>query len=180
MDSGKPVYYIDSCVFISLIETPETEGPSKTIAALIEAARHGKVAIVASIITIAEVAFAKKELDNRVLDPEVEARIDALWHPGSMIRLVEVHELIVLRARQLLRIGAEKGWSGTRAHDAIHLATAERQKVDEFFTYDDAMRKWEPIVGFTISEPHEAVDEGSLFTDEEKAQTGAGARDAEG
>ena len=154
MGNKQPTYYIDACVFISLIETPATEEPAKTIEAMLSDASDGKVRVVTSMITIAEVAFAKAELDKNTLDPAVEAKINSLWHPASPVKLVEVHELIAKRACYLLREGVKKGWSKTRAHDAIHLATAEREEADELITYDDAMKKWEPVIGLSVSEPH--------------------------
>ena len=64
MGNNKPTYYIDADVFITLIETPATEEPSKIIEAMLSDAGAGKVRVVTSMITIAEVAFAKAELEH--------------------------------------------------------------------------------------------------------------------
>ena len=85
----------------------------------------------------------------------MEAKIARLWHPASSpIRLVDVHELICRDTVKLLRSGIEKGWARTKGVDGIHLVTAQRERVDEFWTSDGGMDKWGPLLGFTVCAPH--------------------------
>lgn len=107
------------------------------------------------MITIVEVTFAKQELDRHALDSAVEEKLERLWHPdGSPIRLVDVHEIIAREAARLLRDNLKRGWTKTRAADAIHLATARREFADEFLTNEHAMLKWGPVLGFKVCPPH--------------------------
>ena len=104
-------------------------------------------------MSIAEVAFAKAEKDGKVLDPAVEAEIDTLWHPDSPVRLVEVSQLICIGARRLLRDAMIRAIP-LRAADAVHLATAVMiGETNQFHTYDEKLRKCQPLVPFNISEP---------------------------
>lgn len=150
-----PTYYVDSCVFIDLIETPPDQEPAKTIAAIIAAAAESRVRLVTSILTIGEVWHTKAEIDGKCPDPEVEKRLFQLWNPAvSPIWLVDVHELVVRDAVKLLRQGIPNGWCKTKGVDGIHLATAQRERVDEFLTTEKAMSKWSPVVGFKVCAPH--------------------------
>ena len=97
--------------------------------------------IVTSVLSITEVAFAKIEQDQKALDPEVERKIDKLWQVGAPIKIVEMYELIAVRAKHLMRTAVEKGWS-LKPADAIHLATADQLKVAEFHTYDEGLDKF--------------------------------------
>jgi len=62
---------------------------------------------------------------SRALAPEIETRIGDLWAPGWPIRTVELYPLVASRARNLIREGVPRGWTGLKANDAI-LATATR------------------------------------------------------
>lgn len=159
-DISKPTYYIDSCVFIDLIELPPTDERARIIAQVITDAEDEKCNLVTSILTIAEVVYSKHEIDKKTLDPIIEEKIDKLWHPASSpIQLVDVHELIVRDARKWLREGVTRGWTKTRGIDAIHLATAHREFVDEFFTNERAMEKWGLVMGFAVRCPHTLAQE---------------------
>ena len=59
-----PLYYVDSCVFIDLIETPADQEPAKTIAAVITDAEQRRVKLITSIVTIAEVWHTKAEIEE--------------------------------------------------------------------------------------------------------------------
>lgn len=155
-----PTYYLDACVFIDLIETPADQEPAKTIAAVLTDAEKGKIKVVTSILTIAEVTHARYEFDRRTLDPEVEKKIAMLWNPASSpVWLVDVHEQVSRDAMKLLRQGVERGWRKTRGADGIHLATAMRERVKKFFTTEHAMKKWGPLCGFEVCPPcHESEE----------------------
>jgi len=73
---------------------------------------------------------------------------------SSPIRLIDVHELIAREALKLLRDGIANGWAKTKGVDAIHLATARREGVQEFVTTEKAMNKWAAVLGFKVCAPH--------------------------
>jgi predicted nucleic acid-binding protein len=95
--------------------------------------------IITSSITVVEVAFGKAEQDAKALDPGVEAKINAMWAPGSPVRLVEFYPLIADGAKALLRESLIRGWK-LKPMDAIHLSTARQERVTQFHTYDDLGR----------------------------------------
>lgn len=166
-DASKPTYYLDSCVLIDLIEHPASEEPAKTIYSIIADAEKGRFDLVTSTLTMAEVWYVKAEVDKHAIDPEVEKKINQLWHPiSSPIRIVEVHEGITRDALRLLRDSIFKGWGKTKGVDAVHLITAHREGATEFFTSGErAMRKWESSFGFKICRPHYEPDPQEGFTD---------------
>jgi predicted nucleic acid-binding protein len=165
-DISKPTYYLDACVLIDLIELPETHPASQAVARVLDEADEGKCNLVTSVLTIAEVLYAKHEIDGKALDPFVEAKIAELWHPSaSPIQLVEVHELIARDANRLLRDHLCNGWTKTGTIDAVHLATAHREFATEFFTNEHAMKKWEDVMGFKVCAAHPATPaDASLFS----------------
>jgi len=60
---------------------------------------------------------------------------------------------VATRARNLIREGVPRGWSGLRANDAIHLATAKQMDVAEFHTFDGQLGRYQDVLGFPICEP---------------------------
>ena len=157
MPDDIPFVYWDSCVPLSYINGIEER--VQHIDPLMR--RSGETfQIVTSVITITEVAFAKFEQDQKLLDQGIEVKIGKLWQPGAPIKLVEVYELIALRARGLMRAALEKGWS-LKPADALHLATADQLKCKEFHTYDERLEKFAeltdnkfPITPPISNEPH--------------------------
>jgi predicted nucleic acid-binding protein len=145
-----PLIYWDADVFLSYVEDHPDRAPLLEL--LLADARSGKLEIVTSVISIAEVAFAETERVRQRLSPDVELKIDALWAVGSPVRVIEVYPLIASRARNLMRDGITQGWS-LKAHDAIHLATAQQHQVDEIHTYDGKWAKYAGVVGAPINEP---------------------------
>jgi hypothetical protein len=55
------------------------------------------------ILTKIEVAGAATEYVTRILSPAVEQKIDALWNDKLVIGLIELHDGIAMRARDLTR-----------------------------------------------------------------------------
>lgn len=94
------------------------------INAILHEVEKREVEIYTSTLSITEVAFAKTEKDNKVLDPAVEEKIDKLWQPASPFKLVDVFDTITIEAKSLIRQSVAKGWS-LKPADAIHIATAE-------------------------------------------------------
>lgn len=143
--------YWDADVFVSYVEDHPDRAPM--IEGLLAQARSNEIEIVTSVISIAEVAFAETERLRASLSLEVEQRIESMWAVGSPVKLAEVYPLITTRARTLIREGIPRGWTGLRAHDAIHLATAQQLRVDEVHTFDAKWSKYSEIVGIPITEP---------------------------
>ena len=151
MPDSLPFVYWDSCVPLSYINGIEDR--VQHITPLMK--RSGKdFQIVTSVISITEVAFAKFEQDNKLLDQEIEDKIGNLWRVGAPKKLVELYESIAVRARRLMRAGIEKDWS-LKPADALHLATAHQLKVKEFHTYDKRLEKFVELTDnqFTIAAP---------------------------
>jgi predicted nucleic acid-binding protein len=151
MIDGVPRVYWDADVFVSYVEDVPDRAPM--IEGLLAQARAGETVIITSIISIAEVAYAGSERLRERLSSDSEERIDSLWAVGSPVSVVEVHPLIAQRARNLIRAGIPRGWTGLRAHDAIHLATAEHHHVNEIHTYEPKWLRYSEDLGIPISEP---------------------------
>ncbi len=144
----KPKYYWDACVFIHVITGVELS----TLEPLLTRAQNKTIEICTSLITIAEVAATQDEKESRRLDPVIEDKIDTLWLPSSPVKLVEVFDSIVFQAKSLMRQAIPRGWS-LKPYDAIHLATAQVVKVDQFHSYDRSLSKYSSITDFEILKP---------------------------
>ena len=148
--------YWDANPFLSYVN--EYPGRMPALDALLDSSAKGSITIYTSALSQVEVAFAASEQKQRVLDPQEEQKIDALWSDPDAVALVEYHDGIGQRARALMRESITRGWS-LKPLDAVHLAMAmwlaqSGFQVDEFHTYDGALEKYSSIVGFTICEPY--------------------------
>ncbi len=153
MADDQPRIYWDACVFLTYVEHfPEERMP--ILDALVASALAKEIALYTSTVSIAEVAFATAERVGRVLDPDVEAKIDALWDDRAVVKLVDFHPLIGRQARELMRSALLAGRS-VKPLDAIHLATAQRMVVAEFHTYDQRLLRFAASVNldFPVLEP---------------------------
>jgi len=152
VDVIKRVYF-DADVLISLIS--KTKGRFHIIEDLMNEAENGKIIIFTSQYSVAEVAFAEHEKPSGEnpkpkIDKFIPDKINKLWHPDSIIKLVDVHHLITRNAKDLMR----------RVHplslkppDAIHLATAKMMGVSDYFCYDDRLDKFAKKLGYHIKRP---------------------------
>lgn len=116
---------------------------------------HGDrdILLVTSTLTIVEVAFDKTEKDRKLLDISIEQKIDKLWYPNSGVRLVDFHQGIARRARELMRIAVTRGWK-SQPVDAIHPATAETMNVSELHTYNiHDFEKLGKLLGIVVTTP---------------------------
>lgn len=148
-DTPRMIYW-DSSVFLHYIEGSPEWLP--TLDAVIQnATQDERLAIVTSTVAITEVAFAKAEKSGRVIDPGVEAEIDALWNDRSAVQLVEFDQGIAREARRLVRRSVELA-RALRPMDAIHLATAVAMGVEDFHTTDGRLRRWTDL-GFPVRAP---------------------------
>src|SRR5690349_19556396 len=109
---GKPqLIYWDSCVFLSYIDADKDR--IDVLDAILDDIHrsNGAKKIVTSILTKTEVTASAQERATKILLPEVEQKIDALWNDDSVVGIIELHEGIAIRARTLIRKAFEQGWS---------------------------------------------------------------------
>jgi len=143
--------YWDTTVFLSYLN--ENPDRIQTLEAILDKVSTDKQhLIVTSTISKVEVAWLAHEKLNRVLNPDEEARIDALWNDSSVVEFVDFHDDIALLARDIMRSGMVKGWK-LRTQDAIHLASAQWIQAYEVNTYDDKWKKYEEFLNITIKQP---------------------------
>ena len=151
--------YWDACVFLSYIND---EDPSRTIVleALLgqSSSKDSSINLYTSVLSHVEVSFADSERRQRMLDPEQEHRISALWSDTDAVLSVEFNESISKLATNLLRESVALSLS-LKPADAIHLATAQWLSqtglhITEFHTYDLRLQRYEEAVGFRIVEPN--------------------------
>lgn len=161
MNKAPPRYYWDSCLFISLISGDPERVP--TLRELMLKAQGRKVEILTSTFTIAEVAFATYERIAQKPDARAEEAIRKLWAPPSPITLVDFHQFVAEECRALMRAGLERGWTGLKGKDAVHLATAKLVGVDEVHTYDPKLPKYGDLIGIKVCEPW--LDQGVLISE---------------
>ncbi|MBX0329124.1 type II toxin-antitoxin system VapC family toxin [Oscillochloris sp. ZM17-4] len=145
--------YWDTSVFLAYLQKEPVR--VDMIEAWFAQIRHnaGRVKIVTSTLTIAEVVFTAEERTRGRLMPDTESRIDTLWADRTLIELVEPHEGIMRQSRALRRAALDQGWTGFRAADAIHLASAQYVQASEVHTYDDKWPRYTVLIGRPIGEP---------------------------
>ena len=123
--------------------------------AAFDKAQSGQCKLISSWLSVAEVCFAAHEKIGKKLDDSVDEKLKHLWHPASPLHLIEVHETLVRDAHMLIRKHIEHGWAATRGADAVHLVTAHRESVDQFWCTEHNMNKWAEVLGFEVCEPHD-------------------------
>ena len=145
--------YWDACVWLSYVNEDADRIPVLDAILANSADEDGSLTLHTSELSQVEVAFAAAEQKQRLLDPEVETKIDSLWIDRDAVVPVEYHERIGREARELMRFAITNGWS-LKPMDAIHLATAKWLGVSEFHTYDTALNRYSAQVSFKIMEPY--------------------------
>jgi len=125
--SGTPTRYWDAATFLAWLKPEPARKPA--CEGWLDLARHGKLVIVTSTLTLVEVVkFDKSDILN--LAPEAAATIEGFFR-NSWISLRNVDPEIGEKARGLM-------WDhALRVRDAVHLATALRYRVPFLDTYDD-------------------------------------------
>ncbi|MCH8887041.1 MAG: type II toxin-antitoxin system VapC family toxin [SAR324 cluster bacterium] len=122
--------YWDACCWISLINEEADWG--KRCEYLIEQAKEEKVRIWTSTISYAEVY--KKKIDGKIAQISEEKDRNFEEYLGQdFIVLIQVDQQVGLEARRLLR--GNQGLN--KPNDAIHLASAILNNLDEFHTFDN-------------------------------------------
>ena len=154
MPSLRRKIYWDSDCWLSFINAIPDRAPVLKFLLSDSKNEQGDIALVTSVISKVEVAFAQSEYQGKQIDRTVEDAIDALWADRSAVTLIEFHDQIALEARGLIRSGLHREWS-LKPMDAIHLATAKSLDVDEFHTYDKGLVKegLSAHLGFPIRNP---------------------------
>jgi predicted nucleic acid-binding protein len=138
--------YWDSDVFLGYFN----EEPDKYSACegVLEAANDGKILIVISALTLAEVLYAKKQpklpIDKRA---EIES-----FFKSPFISVQNVTRKIAEKARDIV-------WDNNiRPKDAIHVATALTYKIPVLNSFDQQLLKYNKALGnprLRIEKPHE-------------------------
>jgi len=146
-----PRVYWDACIFLDYVNG--LPGRVEVLDALLDQCLAGTLEIWSSQLSITEVAFAAAEQAQQELDEDILEKIDTLWHPESPLTLVEVHEVVLRKARQLIRSNVSRGRSGLKAADAIHLATALHCNIPAFHTRDARLSKLGAVEGLSITPP---------------------------
>lgn len=159
MSGDKRFLYWDSDVFLSYFEgNPDRLPNIRTILGEVE--RDPNALIVTSSLTIVEVAYLASERSSKQLDSKTLRAIDNFWRNHFIIRIVELNEEIARRARNLVRLAAEKKWNDDqnwrklKPPDAIHLATAAWAGVEILHTYNlRDFEQYAPLVGIKVENP---------------------------
>lgn len=134
MTIDTPVYW-DTCVFLDLVQgTPDH---AQSLNAIAEAAEAGRVRIVTSAFTLAEVI---KTPDLGLLPPEQETLIRDFFE-NDYIDVVNVDRFVAEEARSIARD------HNLKPPDAVHVATAVLSAVAVLHSYDEKLLKLNGIVG---------------------------------
>lgn len=128
----KTVYW-DSCCFIGLIK--EETGRYKVLRALYTQAEKGELIIVTSALTLSEVCRVRCEegvgQPRNKMNEEGDKYLDRFFD-NDFFCLIEVSPRIAFQARRLYRAHPQIRIT----NDAVHLATALEECVDEMHSYD--------------------------------------------
>ena len=141
--------YFDSSVYLALLNSEP--GRVNIAASLVREAEQGRLQILTSAISLAEVAFFKTEGSTGEL-AEIDRRIDSLLQNSRVTTLIQFTPGIGVRAREFVR-----SQPGRRAKlsvlDSIHLASAAAAVVDRFYAYDRDFSPFADVVRFSIGQP---------------------------
>ena len=146
-----PVYYWDANVFTAYIK--KEKGRWETIEGLLEDCDNGDCIIWTSTLSIAEVTKGNTEA-GKIVPMRTQNKIDSLWEPPSKIKLIEVSQMVVKEARNVIRAIHGNQKTGIRSVDAIHLASAIHKEIEEVHTYDSKLQGFAKILDLNIKEPH--------------------------
>ena len=147
-----PRVYIDACVLLAYVGNEE--GRADTVQSILDDARNSRIELLTSALSITEVAYVATGPHDDISSAG-ETKIDQLWTPASPIILVDVSETVARAARSVIRQAWGEGVGGVRSADAIHLATAQLQKCDRFFTYENetTRKRWDGLIRADVAEP---------------------------
>jgi predicted nucleic acid-binding protein len=160
-----PTYYWDASVFTAYIKKEKNRW--ETVEGLLEDCDNGDCIIWTSTFSIAEVTKGNTEI-GKIVPMKTQNKIDALWEPPSKIKLIEVSQMVVKEARNVIRAIHSNQKTGIRSADAVHLASAIHKEIKTVFTYDTKLFGFAKILDLDIKEPYS----GRLpFTEEDDEKT---------
>jgi predicted nucleic acid-binding protein len=152
MPSALQDLYWDSCVFISWLDNiPDRVKHIAPILSVADpAGKKRQYRILTSTLSIAEVAFSSLSSQKKAMNQIQQQKIDNLLDVATKI---SAHELIMIKARDLMRDALKNGWPIPSGADAIHLASALQVGVSEMNTYDRKLIGLDGKFGITICHP---------------------------
>lgn len=152
MPSKPKLVYWDASAFLSYFNAIQNR--LAALNALLADASSGKIHIVTSVVSIAEVVYSADKQGVKHLSDEAFARIDTLMHNRGIVTLIEVSPVIARRARNLQREGLSSG-RFLSPMDSIHLATASLMEPApaEIHTYDEEWAPWTTHLDIPIVKP---------------------------
>lgn len=124
------IVYMDSCAFLAWLKGES--GRAEVIEAIFDEAAKGKIKILTSTLTIAEVLNIQGA--KSPIPKEQREKVKSLF----------ANEWIVPKGvnRRFAEISQDMVWDhGIKPKDGIHVATAMVYKVTAFYTYDDGLIK---------------------------------------
>lgn len=154
MPNELPRIYFDACVFLAYVS--DEAGRAPVIELIFEQSEAGKLDIVTSTASIAEVTHVLGEQEADKLDPDIEGKLDDMFNDAKTVVLAEFSSLVARDARTLIRESLVSAVNTLKPMDAIHLATAQRLRVQEFCTYDKKLLRHNGRFSFPIREPFAA------------------------
>jgi predicted nucleic acid-binding protein len=139
---SKPIYW-DSCTYLDFLKGDHAL--HAMMLALMQDWQEGKVSLVTSALTIAEVLWVKCEdgAARSMIPKAKEKEIRSLFdpQPPADLLVVEVSRLTAEHARDLV-------WQhGIKPKDSIHVASALEAKCDVFHSNDKPLCKFSGRIG---------------------------------
>src|SRR5438874_2710843 len=151
MPAEAEAVYLDASVLLAYVSGEE--GRAEVVGQVLTAAAEGKLQLRTSTISIAEVAVGVWDVAAAAPTREAEAAIDLLWHPESVIGLIDASSAVMRRARDMIRKAKVLGY-GLRSADAIHLASAVTlPDTTRIFVYERKAPRWAELAGLEAGEP---------------------------
>jgi predicted nucleic acid-binding protein len=123
--------YLDANALIALVE-----GRNSALATLVSSARAGRVRVISSMLTLAEVLVGPL----RSGDDGLAASYERFFGEASFLMAEPVTTEILLRAARI------RAATSNRLADAIHVATAESAGCAHFLSADRRLRVFPPMV----------------------------------
>ena len=142
--------FLDTSVFLAAINGELQAAGSSTrgevATAILRAAEHGEIKIIASTLVAAELIYKKgSKVPLDVPEPAID---DAINNQKRPVLWVDVDYTLTTEARQIARR------HGLSANDAIHLAAAIRAKADVLLRWDRGFNAVTAIDGIEILDPY--------------------------
>lgn len=138
--SGTKIVYLDSNIFIYLIESPVSKYPM--LFKFMQLVEQGTISAVTSDLTFGELLVKPYAEDAALADAYFE-----LLNNSPVLKLAPVDREIIILAARLRSLRR-----GLKLPDAIHLATAEHYGCDAFMTNDRDVNPRNPMIRLGVSD----------------------------